>query len=47
MKGTLENGLYLLVGNVVYGTTTTVAKQVLDNTSLCNKRLTHISECGM
>ena len=44
MRGKLENGLYLLAGNVQKGVVAIVTEKTYSHTSLWHKRLGHMSE---
>ena len=47
MRGKLENGLYLLAGNVQKRVVATVTEETNSHASLWHKRLGHMSEGGL
>ena len=47
MRGTIENGLYMLAGNTIHGKVYAAVKQSPDNTPLWHKRLAHVREQGL
>ena len=43
MRGVLESGLYILVGNTICGNVSSTACSLADNTKLWHMRLAHVS----
>lgn len=47
MKGVKKNGLYVLLGKIVCGSTNAYSDTLIDRTEVWHKRLGHISEKGL
>ena len=47
MKGTIKNGLYTFIGQIVTGKVSTVLKEDVGTTNLWHQRLGHISHRGL